>query len=75
MAQSAGSGEGVSSIAKDLIDSEDPKYTLFCREAAFVMIYALFQELYFHPLMIVQIYYHCAIMRTYRKYFLLIQQV
>ena len=29
--------------AKDLIDSEDPKHTLFCREIAFVAIYALFQ--------------------------------
>ena len=29
-------------IAKDLIDSEDPKHTLFCRENAFVVIYALF---------------------------------
>ena len=26
------SGEGASSIAKDLIDSEDPKHTLFCRD-------------------------------------------
>ena len=25
------------------IDSEDPKHTLFCRETAFVAIYALFQ--------------------------------
>ena len=32
-----------SSIAKDLIDSEDPKHTLFCRETAFVAIYALFK--------------------------------
>ena len=31
------------SIAKDLIDSEDPKHTLFCRETAFVAIYALFK--------------------------------
>ena len=30
-------------IAKDLIDSEDPKHTLFCHETAFVAIYALFQ--------------------------------
>ena len=29
--------------AKDLIDSEDPKHTQFCRKAAFVAIYALFQ--------------------------------
>ena len=29
------------SIAKDLNDSEDPKHTLFCREIAFVAIYAL----------------------------------
>ena len=28
MAQSAGSGEGASSIAKDVIDSDDPKHTL-----------------------------------------------
>ena len=32
-----------SSIAKDLIDSEDPKHTRFCRETAFVTIYALFK--------------------------------
>ena len=31
-----------SSIAKDLIDSEDPKHTLFCREIAFAAIYLLF---------------------------------
>ena len=43
VAQSAGIGELDSSIAKDLIDSEDPKHTLFCRETAFVAIYALFQ--------------------------------
>ena len=30
-------------IAKDLNDSEDPKHTLFCRETAFVAIYALFR--------------------------------
>ena len=33
-----------SSIANDLINSEDPKHTLFCRETAFVAVYALFQE-------------------------------
>ena len=33
-----GSGNGASLIAKDLIDSEDPEDTLFCREAAFVAI-------------------------------------
>ena len=33
-----------SSIVKDLIDSEDPKNTLFCREIAFVVIFALFQR-------------------------------
>ena len=33
-----------SSIAKDLIDSEDPKHTLFCRETASVAIYALFKR-------------------------------
>ena len=32
-----------STIVKDLNDSQDPKYTLFCRENAFVAIYALFQ--------------------------------
>ena len=31
-------------IAKDLNDSEDPKHTLFCREIAFVAIYALFGD-------------------------------
>ena len=39
-----GSGEGASLIAKELIDSKDPEHTLFCREAAFVVIYALIQE-------------------------------
>ena len=29
-------GRGASLIAKDLIDSEDPKHTLFCRQAEFV---------------------------------------
>ena len=43
VAQSAGIGELDSSIAKDLIDSEDPEHTLFCHEAAFVAIYAFFQ--------------------------------
>ena len=43
VAQSAASGKEASSMAKDLIDSKDPKYTLFCRETAFVAIYALFQ--------------------------------
>ena len=43
-AKSAGIGELDSSIAKDLIDSEDPKHTLFCREIAFVAIYALFGD-------------------------------
>ena len=32
-----------STIVKDLNDSQDPKHTLFCRETAFVAIYALFQ--------------------------------
>ena len=31
-----------SRIVKDLNDSRDPKHTLFCRENAFVAIYALF---------------------------------
>ena len=43
VALSAQTDEPGSSIAKDLIDSEDPKHTLFCRETAFVAIYALFQ--------------------------------
>ena len=42
-AQSAGIRGLDPSIAKDLIDSDDPKHTLFCRETAFVAIYALFQ--------------------------------
>ena len=43
VAQSARVGERGSSIGKDLINSEDPKHILFCRETAFVAIYALFQ--------------------------------
>ena len=43
-AKNAGIGELDSSIAKDLIDSEDPKHTLFCREIAFVAIYTLFRD-------------------------------
>ena len=43
LAYGAGSGKGASLIAKDLIASEDPEHTLFCREAAFVAIYVLFQ--------------------------------
>ena len=31
-----------STIVEDLNDSRDPKYTLFCRENAFAVIYALF---------------------------------
>ena len=33
-----------STIVKDLNDSQDPKNTLFCRENAFVAIYALFSD-------------------------------
>ena len=33
-----------STIVKDLNDSQDPKHTLFCRENAFVAIYALFSD-------------------------------
>ena len=44
MAYSAGSWKAASTIAKDLNDSEDPKHTLFCREIAFVAIYALFGD-------------------------------
>ena len=38
-----------STIVKDLNDSQDPKHTLFCRENAFVTIYALFQTTYVPP--------------------------
>ena len=44
VAQSAGIGGLDPSIAKDLIDSEDPKHTLFCSEIAFVKIYTLFRD-------------------------------
>ena len=43
-AKSVGILELDSTIAKDLNDSEDPKHTLFCREIAFVAIYALFGD-------------------------------
>ena len=43
-ARSAGIGKLDSSIAKDLIGSQDPKHTLFCREIAFASIYALFRD-------------------------------
>ena len=33
-----------STIVEDLNDSQDPKHTLFCRESAFVAIYALFSD-------------------------------
>ena len=33
-----------STIVEDLNDSQDPKNTLFCRENAFVAIYALFSD-------------------------------
>ena len=42
--QSAGIGELDSSIAKDLIDSKDPKHTQFCSEIAFVAIYTFFRD-------------------------------
>ena len=44
VAQSVGIWGLDPSIARDLIDSEDPKQTLFCREIAFVAIYALFRD-------------------------------
>ena len=50
------SATGGSLIAKDLIDREDPKHTLFCRETVFVTIYAPFQGWYSHPLMAIQVY-------------------
>ena len=43
VAKSAGIGGLDALIAKDLIASEDPKHTLFCRETAFVAIYAFFK--------------------------------
>ena len=36
--------EWQSTIVEDLNDSQDPKHTLFCRENAFVAIYALFSD-------------------------------
>ena len=33
-----------STIVEDLNDSQPPKHTLFCRENAFVAIYALFSD-------------------------------
>ena len=44
VAESARSDEGASLIGKDLIDSGDPKQMLFCREIAFVVVYAPFQR-------------------------------
>ena len=44
VAQSAGIGGLDPSIAKDLIDTEDPKHTLFCREIAFFASYALSRD-------------------------------
>ena len=41
--QGALTNEPGSSITKDLINSIDPKHSLFCRETAFVAIYALFR--------------------------------
>ena len=40
----AGIWELDSLIVKDLIDSKDPKHTLFCRKLAFVTIYPLFRD-------------------------------
>ena len=80
MAQSAGIGELDSSIAKDLIDSEDPKHTLFCREIAFVAIYALFRDDISILWYVIQIDFsllmdHKNIFAIDRKYFLLIEQI
>ena len=41
VAKSARTDEPGSSIAKDLIDSENPKHRLFCTEIAFDAIYTL----------------------------------
>ena len=80
MAQSAGIGELDSSIAKDLIDSEDPKYTQFCREITFVAIYALFMDDISILWYVIQIDFsllmdHKNIFAIDRKYFLLIEQI
>ena len=83
VAQSAGIGELDSSIAKDLIDSEDPKHTQFCREiafVAFVAIYALFRDDISILWYVIQIDFsllmdHKNIFAIDRKYFLLIEQI
>ena len=80
MAQSAGIGELDSSIAKDLIDSKDPKHTQFCREIAFVAIYALFRDDISILWYVIQIDFslllnHKNIFAIDRKYFLLIEQI
>ena len=80
MAQSAGIGELDSSIAKDLIDSEDPKHTQFCREITFVAIYALFRDDISILWYVIQIDFslllnHKNIFAIDRKYFLLIEQI
>ena len=36
--------EWQATIVKDLNDSQDPEYTLFCRENVFVAIYVLFSD-------------------------------
>ena len=80
MAQSAGIGELDSSIAKDLIDSKDPKHTQFCREITFVAIYALFRDDISILWYVIQIDFsllmdHKNIFAIDRKYFLLIEQI
>ena len=80
MAQSAGIGGLDPSIAKDLIDSEDPKHTLFCREIAFVAIYALFRDDISILWYVIRIDFsllmdHKNIFAIDRKYFLLIEQI
>ena len=80
MAQSAGIGELDSSIAKDLIDSEDPKHTQFCRKITFVAIYALFRDDISILWYVIQIDFsllmdHKNIFAIDRKYFLLIEQI
>ena len=35
--------DNTDTIVKELNNSQDPKYTLFCHENAFVAIYAFFQ--------------------------------
>ena len=63
VALSARTDEPGSSIVKDLIDSEEPKHTLFCRETAFVATYALFFRGNI-PILLLKFKYICQLYRT-----------